>query len=151
MKTLAITLLALTSLTVSAANLDSNSKDLEIFNKSMGQLEQVEIKDNIYISTASTQFADITRETEYMYEFTGIDRVSDKQAVAMKLNKAKSYYIYGSSGLKNLTSSVSKRLSKDKPNYFSASLLQGNKYYNGFSEYIAKVTEYNQTLPSVNN
>ncbi|MPY21175.1 hypothetical protein [Shewanella sp. YLB-07] len=151
MKTLAITLLAFTSISASAASLDSSNIDLEIFNKSMSQLEQVDIKDNIYISTASTQFDDITRETEYMYEFTSIDRVSNKQAFEMKLNKAKSYYIYGISGLKNLTSSVSKRLSKDKPDYFSASLLQGNKYYNGFSEYIAKVTEYSQALPPILN
>ncbi len=151
MKTLVITLLALTSLTASAANLDSNNNDLEIFNRSMNQLEQVNIKDSIYISTASTQFADITDETEYMYEFTSIDRVSDKQATEMKLNKAKSYYIYSISGLKNLTASVSKRLRSDKPDYFSATLLQGNKYYNGFSEYIAKVTEYSQTLPPIVN
>jgi hypothetical protein len=137
-----IAMLAFVSLSSSAANLDNNKHDLTIFNKEMNQLEQVEINDNIYVATVSDSFEDITEATEYMSEYVLIKRASDKEAVEMGLYETKSYYIYSVNGLNNLTENVEKHLKNDEPTYFSTTLLKGDKYYQGFSEYIAKVTEY---------
>ncbi|MCL1058011.1 hypothetical protein L2729_08345 [Shewanella gelidimarina] len=137
-----ITLLSLVSLSSSAASVDNNKHDISIFNKEMNQLEQVEINDNIYVATVSNSFEDITEATEYMSEYTLIKRVTDRKAVEMGLYETKSYYIYSVNGLKGLTDNVEKHLNNNEPAYFSTTLLKGDKYYNGFSEYIAKVTEY---------
>lgn len=142
LRSVSIALTAFVSLSASAANIDNNKHEMKIFNKDMNQLEIVDINDDIYVSTVSNSFEDITVETEYMSEYTLIKRVTDKEALEKDLNKTRSYYIYSINGLKNLTENVEKHLSKNKPAYFSTTLLKGNKYYNGFSEYIAKVTEY---------
>lgn len=142
LKSAALLLVAITSLSANAASIDNDKGDLNIFNKEMNQLEQVEINDNIYVATVSDSFNDITEETEYMSEYTLIKRVTDKEAVELGLYETKSYYIYSINGLKDLTDNVEKHLDTDQPTYFSTTLLKGDKYYHGFSEYIAKVTEY---------
>ncbi|ACJ29714.1 hypothetical protein swp_2995 [Shewanella piezotolerans WP3] len=142
LKSAALLLVAITSLSANAASIDNDKGDIKIFNKEMNQLEQVEINDNIYIATVSDSFNDITEETDYMSEYTIIKRVTDKEAVELDLHEAKSYYIYSINGLKDLTDNVEKHLNNNHPAYFSTTLLKGDKYYHGFSEYIAKVTEY---------
>ncbi|PKG72562.1 hypothetical protein CXF86_21745 [Shewanella sp. GutCb] len=137
-----IVMLAFVSLSSSAASVDNNKHDISIFNKEMDQLEQVEINGNIYVATVSNSFEDITETIEYMSEYTLIKRVTDRKAVEMGLYETKSYYIYSVNGLKGLTDNVEKHLNDNEPAYFSTTLLKGDKYYNGFSEYIAKVTEY---------
>lgn len=142
LKSIAVMLLAIGALPATAGSIDNDKTDIKIFNKEMNQLEQVEINDNIYVSIVSDSFEDITETTEYMSEYALIKRVTDKQAVEMGLQETKSYYIYSTNGLKDLTDNVEQHLSKDEPVYFSTTLLKGDKYYQGFSEYIAKVTEY---------
>ena len=141
-KSIAVMLLTIGALPATAASIDNDKTDIKIFNKEMNQLEQVEINDNIYVSIVSDSFEDITETTEYMSEYALIKRVTDKQAVEMGLKETKSYYIYSTNGLKDLTDNVEQHLSKDEPVYFSTTLLKGDKYYQGFSEYIAKVNEY---------
>ncbi|MCL1094709.1 hypothetical protein [Shewanella kaireitica] len=142
LKSAALLLVAITSLSANAASIDNDKGDIKIFNKEMNQLEQVEINDNIYVATVSDSFDDITEETEYMSEYTTIKRITDKEAVELGLYETKSYYIYSINGLKDLTDNVEKHLDTNHPTYFSTTLLKGDKYYHGFSEYIAKVTEY---------
>ena len=142
LKSAALLLVAITSLSANAASIDNDKGDINIFNKEMNQLEQVEINDNIYVATVSDSFNDITEETEYMSEYTVIKRITDKEAVELGLYETKSYYIYSINGLKDLTDNVEKHLDTSQPTYFSTTLLKGDKYYHGFSEYIAKVTEY---------
>lgn len=142
LKSAALLLVAITSLSANAASIDNDKGDINIFNKEMNQLEQVEINDNIYVATVSDSFNDITEETEYMSEYTVIKRITDKEAVELGLYETKSYYIYSINGLKGLTDNVEKHLDTSQPTYFSTTLLKGDKYYHGFSEYIAKVTEY---------
>ncbi len=142
LKSAALLLVAITSLSANAASIDNDKGDINIFNKEMNQLEQVEINDNIYVATVSDSFNDITEETEYMSEYTVIKRITDKEAVELGLYETKSYYIYSINGLKDLTDNVEKHLDTNQPTYFSTTLLKGDKYYHGFSEYIAKVTEY---------
>ncbi|MEZ9199178.1 hypothetical protein [Shewanella sp. 10N.286.54.B9] len=142
LKSAALLLVAITSLSANAASIDNDKGDINIFNKEMNQLEQVEINDNIYVATVSDSFNDITEETEYMSEYTVIKRITDKEAVELGLYETKSYYIYSINGLKDLTGNVEKHLDTNQPTYFSTTLLKGDKYYHGFSEYIAKVTEY---------
>ena len=146
MKKLPITLLIFISITAYASNLKGNGQVLAIFNQDMKQLEQVSSDENIYISTVSTHFDDITDETRYMHEFKGIDRVNNKDAIEMKLIKARSYYIYSINSLQGLTCALSQRLTHNQPDYFSATLLQGNRHDHGTSEYIAKITEYKHPL-----
>ena len=141
-KSAALILVAITSLSANAASIDNDKGDIKIFNKKMNQLEQVEINDNIYVATVSDSFDDITEETEYMSEYEIIKRVTDKEAVELDLHETKSYYIYSINGLKDLTDNVEQHLDNNQPAYFSTTLLKGDKYYHGFSEYIAKVTEY---------
>ncbi|MGF1876324.1 hypothetical protein L4D77_13455 [Photobacterium frigidiphilum] len=142
MKKFALTIMMLTSLNATAAMQSPINSDLTVFNKEMGQLEQVDIKDKVYISTLSDGYVAVADSSEYLSEFTQVERITDQQAEEMKLAKERSFYVYSSIGTEQVAKNIKKHLEKDSPKYFTVTFYNNQKGNETGREFLAHVVEY---------
>jgi hypothetical protein len=122
--------------------IDHSEHDINTFNKEMSKIEVVHVNEAVTVSVAAYYLDDVVEVTEFMSLGTQLKQISDQQAEKLGLMPFKSYLVHSLTSIEELSQKASVRLMQDNPNYFSATLLEGDKYLEGHSEYIAKITEY---------
>jgi hypothetical protein len=142
MKKLAIAMMMLTSINATAAMQSPTDSDLTVFNKEMSQLEQVDVQDKVYISTLSDGYVAVADSSEYLSEFTRVERITEQQAKDMQLNKERSFYVYSSIGTDQVSKNIKKHLEKDLPKYFTVKFYNNQNGNETGREFLAHVIEY---------
>ncbi|WP_044556174.1 hypothetical protein [Shewanella piezotolerans] len=143
LRSLSIALLALASTSVMADTIiDNNLNDINTFNSEMNKMEIINVSGELYVSMESYYLDDVAEVAESITTDVQLKNISDIQAASLGLVPSTSYFIHSKNSIEELSEKASIKLLNNNPHFFSATLLQGDKFLQGENEFIAKITEY---------
>lgn len=143
LRTLSIALLALASTSAMADTIiDNNAHDINAFNSEMSKIEIINVSGELYVSMESYYLDDVLEVAESITADVQLKKVSDVEAANLGLIPSNTYFVHSKNSIEELSEKASIKLLNDNPHFFSATLLQGDKFLQGENEFIAKITEY---------